>query len=100
MVTVRGGKVAKIMSPAANRIAAGTAKKIQYQYRSRLSPRQHTRLAYDVATFFTDCGFYVSLMIDAEFSFGQYMRNMSTNLSFGAGSQLLSLSAPGDLFCM
>src|SRR5262245_21456856 len=40
MVTVRGGKVAKITSPAANRIAAGTTKKIQCQCRSSLSPGQ------------------------------------------------------------
>jgi hypothetical protein len=38
MVTVRGGKVAKIMSPAASRMAAGTAKTIQYQYLSRQYP--------------------------------------------------------------
>jgi hypothetical protein len=38
MVTVRGGKVAKIMSPAATRMAAGTAKTIQYQNFCRLSP--------------------------------------------------------------
>ena len=40
MVTVRGGKVAKMKSPAAIRIAAGTAKTIQYQNLSRLSPGQ------------------------------------------------------------
>ena len=40
MVTVRGGKVRKIKSPAASKITASTAKIIQYQYLSRLSPDQ------------------------------------------------------------
>jgi hypothetical protein len=40
MVTVRGGKVAKMKSAAANRIAAGTANAIQYQNLARLSPDQ------------------------------------------------------------
>jgi hypothetical protein len=47
-------------------------------------------------TFFTAGGFHVPLIMEGDFSFGQYMRNIKTNLSFGAGSQLLSLSAPGD----
>jgi hypothetical protein len=36
MVTVRGGKVAKMKTPAANRIATGTANAIQYQNLARL----------------------------------------------------------------
>src|SRR5215831_4549828 len=47
-------------------------------------------------TFLTAGGFHVPLMIDGDFSFGQYSRIIRTNLPCGAGSQLLSLSAPGD----
>jgi hypothetical protein len=50
----------------------------------------------DQATFFAAGGFHVPLMMKGDLSFGQYMRNIRINLSFGAGSQLLSLSAPGD----
>ncbi len=49
-------------------------------------------------TFLTAGGFHVPLMMEGGFSFGQYMRNIKMNLSFGAGSQLLFLSAPGDWF--
>jgi hypothetical protein len=48
--------------------------------------------------FFTAGGTHVPLMIDGDFSFGQYIRNIKTNWSFGAGSQLLSFSAPGHSF--
>src|SRR5689334_15395021 len=43
MVTVRGGNVVKIMTPAANRMAAGTTKRNQCQYLSRSAPDQHGR---------------------------------------------------------
>src|SRR5512143_4019156 len=43
-------------------------------------------------TFFAAGGVHVPLIMEGDFSFGQYMRNIKTNLSFGAGSQLLSLS--------
>ena len=38
--------------------------------------------------------------IDGSFSFGQYRRSIRMNLPLGAGSQLASLSLPGDSFWM
>ena len=40
------------------------------------------------------------LMIDGFFSFGQYSRIIRMNLPGGAGSQLDSLSVPGESFWM
>src|SRR5262249_19837014 len=45
-------------------------------------------------------GFQVPLMIAGDFSPGQYIRIISTNLPAGAGSQFASLSGPGDWFWM
>jgi hypothetical protein len=50
------------------------------------------------AIFLTAGGVHVPSMIDGGFSFGQYMRNIRMNLPVGAGSQLVSLSVPGDWF--
>jgi hypothetical protein len=47
-------------------------------------------------TFITCGGVHVPPMIDGLVSLGQYMRSMGRNGPFGAGSQLDSLSAPGD----
>src|SRR5262249_33986305 len=44
-------------------------------------------------------GDQVPAMTEGSFSLGQYRRSISTNLPFGAGSQLDSLSLPGDSFC-
>jgi hypothetical protein len=52
------------------------------------------------ATFFAAGIFHVPLMIEGDFSLGQYMRSIRTNLPDGAGSQFDSLSAPGDWFWM
>jgi hypothetical protein len=45
---------------------------------------------------FTGGIFHEPSMIDGSFSFGQYMRNIKMKRSAGAGSQLASLSLPGD----
>jgi hypothetical protein len=47
-------------------------------------------------TFFTCCNDRDSSIIDGSFSFGQYSQIINKNLPFGAGSQLDSLSGPGD----
>lgn len=52
------------------------------------------------STAFTGGIVHVPLMIEGSSVLGQYMRSMRMNLSFGAGSQLDSLSAPGDSFWM
>jgi hypothetical protein len=39
---------------------------------------------------------HVPSMIEGGFSFGQYIRNISTNCPAGAGSQFASLSLPGE----
>ena len=49
-------------------------------------------------TFFTAGGDHELSMIEGGVSLGQYMRSIRTNFPFGAGSQLLSLSFPGDWF--
>lgn len=49
-------------------------------------------------TFSTAGGVQVPLRIEGSFSFGQYMRSIAMKSPFGAGSQLASLSAPGDSF--
>src|SRR4029077_8865693 len=49
-------------------------------------------------TFFTAGGFQVPFKIEGEVGFGQYMRNIGMNSPVGAGSQLFSLSLPGDSF--
>lgn len=49
-------------------------------------------------TFTTRGGVQVPSRIDGLFSFGQYMRSIGRNAPFGAGSQLFSLSLPGDSF--
>jgi hypothetical protein len=47
----------------------------------------------------TTCGtFQLPSMIEGGVSFGQYIRSIKTKSPFGAGSQLASLSAPGDSF--
>src|SRR5262245_6510026 len=60
-------------------------------------PRYFTRFVAG-GTRFTPGGFQVPSMIDGGVSWGQYSRIISTNFSFGAGSQLASLSLPGDSF--
>jgi len=45
-------------------------------------------------------GFQVESRIDGSFSLGQYIRIVTLNSPFGAGSQLASLSFPGDSFWM
>jgi hypothetical protein len=45
-------------------------------------------------------GTQLPLMIDGLLSSGQYKRNIKMNLSAGDGSQLDSLSTPGDSFWM
>ena len=52
------------------------------------------------ATFFAAGIFHVPLMIEGDFSLGQYIRSIRTNLPDGAGSQFDSLPAPGDWFWM
>src|SRR5262245_2836376 len=47
-------------------------------------------------TFFTLGGVQLPSRIDGALSLGQYMRSIGMNSPFGAGSQLASLSAPGD----
>ena len=42
--------------------------------------------------------FHVPFRIEGDASFGQYIRSIGMNSPFGAGSQLASLSAPGDSF--
>ena len=44
-------------------------------------------------------GFHDPSMIDGGVSFGQYSRIIGMNFAFGAGSQLASLSLPGDSAC-
>lgn len=53
-----------------------------------------------LAITFTPGGFQVPSMIDGSVSLGQYNRIIRTNLPAGAGSQLASLSLPGDSFWM
>src|SRR5262249_26229999 len=50
------------------------------------------------SSFFTAGGFQVPSRIDGSFSFGQYIRSVRMNGPLGAGSQLASLSVPGDSF--
>src|SRR3954449_12435628 len=47
-------------------------------------------------TRWTQGGAQLPLRIDGEVAFGQYMRSIGMKSPRGAGSQLLSLSAPGD----
>ena len=48
---------------------------------------------------FTTCGgVHVPSRIEGLVSLGQYMRSIGRKGPFGAGSQLASLSAPGDSF--
>ena len=51
-------------------------------------------------TFFAGGIFHEPLMIDGVFSLGQYSRIIRMNSPVGAGSQLDSLSLPGDSFWM
>src|SRR5215475_12838502 len=48
----------------------------------------------------TSAGFHVPSRMDGGFSLGQYNRIISTKASAGAGSQLASLSLPGESFWM
>jgi hypothetical protein len=48
--------------------------------------------------FSTRGGVHVPLRIEGVFSFGKYIRSIGRNSPFGAGSQLASLSAPGEVF--
>src|SRR5262249_46326369 len=50
------------------------------------------------AAFCTAGGVHDPLRIDGLFSLGQYIRSVRLNGPFGAGSQLASLSLPGDSF--
>jgi hypothetical protein len=50
------------------------------------------------AAFFNGGMVHVPSRIEGSLSFGQYIRNIRMNLPAGAGSQLLSLSAPGVSF--
>ena len=52
--------------------------------------------AFYQTIFFAAGGVHVPSMIEGSFSFGQYMRSIRMNLPAGAGSQFVSLSAPGD----
>lgn len=58
------------------------------------TPRPAAAVLQDAS--FTSGIFQLPSMIDGGFSFGQYSRIISTNSSFGAGSQFDSLSLPGD----
>jgi len=49
-------------------------------------------------SFATPGGFQEPFRIEGDSSFGQYIRNIGMNAPFGAGSQLASLSEPGDTF--
>jgi len=51
-------------------------------------------------TGFTAGGFQVPLRIDGSASLGQYSLSIRTNRPGGAGSQLDSLSGPGESFWM
>src|SRR5215475_8053685 len=57
-------------------------------------PRQQNQLL----TFSTRAGTHEPSSTDGGFSFGQYMRIIGMNSPLGAGSQLASLSLPGDSF--
>jgi hypothetical protein len=48
---------------------------------------------------FTAGGSHVPSRIEGGVSFGQYKRNIGMNFAFGAGSQLASLSLPGESAC-
>src|SRR5262249_30918353 len=52
----------------------------------------------DQPTFLTGGIVHEPLMMDGLVSLGQYMRNIRMNLPAGAGSQLDSLSDPGESF--
>jgi hypothetical protein len=52
------------------------------------------------ATFFTGGIVHEPLMIEGFFSFGQYSRSIRMKSPGGAGSQLDSLSLPGESFWM
>ena len=72
---------------------------VQRTSRCPLSAKSgHSRQGH--ATFLTGGIFHDPSMIEGLFSFGQYMRNIRINLPSGAGSQLDSLSGPGESFWM
>src|SRR5271165_707298 len=64
-----------------------------YEKRTRLSSGIGT---VTQLTLVTAGIFHEPSRIDGSFSFGQYRRSISWNLPSGAGSQLDSLSAPGE----
>jgi hypothetical protein len=60
---------------------------------------QHNLPKADIQFILATCGiFQLPFRIDGDVSFGQYIRSIGMNSPFGAGSQLASLSAPGDSF--
>ena len=58
----------------------------------------YRRLPLNQLTFLTGGISHEPLTIEGSFSFGQYMRSIRMNLPDGAGSQLDSLSEPGESF--
>jgi hypothetical protein len=71
-----------------------------YSFSFSLSKRQiaYHRESAPHSTRSTLGGFQVPLRIEGVLSFGQYMRNIGIKAPVGAGSQLASLSLPGDSF--
>ena len=71
-----------------------------YSFSFSLSGRQkaYTKRTTPHSTRSTPGGLQVPLRIEGGASFGQYMRNIGMKSPFGAGSQLASLSLPGDSF--
>ena len=53
---------------------------------------------WSITMYMIDGGFHEPLMIEGDVSLGQYIRSIGRKSPFGAGSQLASLSLPGDSF--
>jgi hypothetical protein len=81
-------------SPGANSQRFGNADFVRNVATSCDQARADRSKSY--RTFFTAGGFQLPSMIDGVSSFGQYIRNVILNPLSGAGSQFVSLSAPGE----